>query len=87
MLFFIILTGGAYGGCDTLKHRLLPWLGQGFATATKAVTMDTSLSIMADAAEKERQLAEMHDNYERQMETLEVDLNTSRGIMEDLRIE
>lgn len=90
-LFYLLnlsaAEGGAYGGCDTLKHRLLPWLGQGFATATKAVTMDTSLSIMADAAEKERQLAEMHDNYERQMETLEVDLNTSRGIMEDLRIE
>ena len=82
-----LFTGGTYGGCDSLKHRLLPWLSQGFATATKAVSTDTSLSIMADAAEKERQLVEVQNDYERQLDSLEVDLNTSREIANELKIE
>ncbi|XP_072040148.1 mitochondria-eating protein-like isoform X1 [Amphiura filiformis] len=79
--------GGTYGGCDSLKNRLLPWLSQGFAASTKSVTSDTSLSIMADAADKERQLVEVQDDYERQLENLEQDLNTSRGVTDELRIE
>ena len=40
---------------------------------------------MADAADKERQLAEMQESYERQLEDVEQDLNTSRGIASDLQ--
>ncbi|XP_071487254.1 mitochondria-eating protein-like [Diadema antillarum] len=79
--------GGMYGGCDSLKNRLLPWLGRGLVASGGGVTMDTSLSIMADAADKERQLAEMQESYEKQLDEVEQDLNTSRGVASELRAE
>jgi len=38
--------GGTYGGVDTLKSRLLPWLGAGFMASGAGVTSDTSLSLI-----------------------------------------
>ena len=38
--------GGTYGGIDTLKCRLLPWLGNNFVAAGACVSPDTSLSLM-----------------------------------------
>uniref|UniRef100_H2YV38 Mitochondria-eating protein n=1 Tax=Ciona savignyi TaxID=51511 RepID=H2YV38_CIOSA len=38
--------GGTYGGVDTLKSRLLPWLGTSFMTSGGAVTSDTSLTLL-----------------------------------------
>ncbi|XP_011684040.2 mitochondria-eating protein isoform X1 [Strongylocentrotus purpuratus] len=79
--------GGMYGGCSSLKNRFLPWLARGFVASNSAVTVDTSLSIMADAAEKERQMVEMQDSYEKQLDEVEQDLNTSRGVASDLQAE
>ncbi|XP_054754755.2 mitochondria-eating protein-like isoform X1 [Lytechinus pictus] len=79
--------GGMYGGCSSLKNRFLPWLARGFAASNNGVTVDTSLSIMADAAEKERQMVEMQQSYERQLDEVEQDLNTSRGVASDLQSE
>lgn len=39
-------TGGHYGGVDTLKTRLLPWLGTCFSMARPSVTDDTSLQLI-----------------------------------------
>lgn len=79
--------GGLYGGCDSLKNRVIPWLARGFVASSGGVTADTSLSIMADAAEKERQLVEMQQSYEKQLDEVEQDLNTSRGVASDLQAE
>ena len=38
--------GGTYGGVDTLKSRLLPWLGAGFMASGAGVSSDTSLSLI-----------------------------------------
>ncbi|XP_070554455.1 mitochondria-eating protein-like [Ptychodera flava] len=70
--------GGMYGGAEILKNRLLPWLGQGFLATAGSVSTDTSLHIMAEAADKERQIAQLQDQYETQLDDLERDLNKSR---------
>nr|XP_002742219.2 PREDICTED: mitochondria-eating protein-like [Saccoglossus kowalevskii] len=79
--------GGMYGGADVLKNRLLPWLGQGFLATASSVSTDTSLHIMAEAADKERQIAQLQDQYEQQLDDLERDLNSSRTEAEDLKKE
>ncbi|CAN9501005.1 unnamed protein product [Ophioblennius macclurei] len=38
--------GGQYGGVDTLKTRLLPWLGTCFSMGRPAVSDDTSLQLI-----------------------------------------
>lgn len=39
-------SGGHYAGVDTLKMRLLPWLGTCFSMARPCVTDDTSLQLI-----------------------------------------
>lgn len=39
-------SGGHYAGVDTLKMRLLPWLGTCFSIARPSVTDDTSLQLI-----------------------------------------
>ena len=39
-------SGGHFGGVDTLKTRLLPWLGTCFSMATPSVSKDTSLQLI-----------------------------------------
>lgn len=39
-------SGGHYAGVDTLKMRLLPWLGTCFSMARPSVTDDTSLQLI-----------------------------------------
>ncbi|XP_077983629.1 mitochondria-eating protein-like [Glandiceps talaboti] len=79
--------GGMYGGAEVLKNRLLPWLGQGFLATAATVSTDTSLHIMAEAADKERQIAQMQDQYEQQLDDLDKDLNTSRCESDNLKKE
>lgn len=43
---FLYQTGGQYAGVDTLKTRLLPWLGTCFSMARPSVSDDTSLQFM-----------------------------------------
>nr|XP_039263822.1 mitochondria-eating protein-like isoform X2 [Styela clava] len=51
--------GGTYGGVDTLKSRLLPWLGSGFTASSAGVTSDTSLSLLQESVEKDRKIAQL----------------------------
>lgn len=39
-------SGGDFDGVDTLKTRLLPWLGSCFALSRPSVTNDTSLQLI-----------------------------------------
>ncbi|XP_052278077.1 mitochondria-eating protein-like isoform X4 [Dreissena polymorpha] len=77
--------GGLYGGANVIKSRLLPFLGQTFFTSGS--TSDTSLSVLAEAAAKSRELEDMQDMYEESLKDLETDLRTKELENQDLRDE
>ncbi|KAG9331169.1 hypothetical protein JZ751_019922, partial [Albula glossodonta] len=41
--------GGQYGGVDTIKSRLLPWLGTCFTMTTGSISPDTSLNLIQES--------------------------------------
>lgn len=79
--------GGLYGGAGIIKSRLLPWLGQNFFTSGGSVTADTSLSVLAEAAAKDRELNELQDMYEKSMDDLDVELRKAQAENQDLKDE
>lgn len=83
----LLSTGGLYGGTNIIKSRLLPWLGQNFFTSGGAVTADTSLSVLAEAAAKDRELSELQDMYEKSMNDLEAELLNTQAENQDLKDE
>ena len=81
------ITGGMYGGANIIKSRLLPWLGQNFFTSGGAVTADTSLSVLAEAAAKDRELSELQEMYEKSLDDLDMELQSARTENQDLKDE
>ncbi|XP_076446859.1 mitochondria-eating protein-like [Babylonia areolata] len=79
--------GGLYGGTNIIKSRLLPWLGQNFFTSGGAVTADTSLSVLAEASAKERELSELQDMYEKSLNDLDKELQNTQAENRDLKDE
>ncbi|KAL8622224.1 hypothetical protein ACOMHN_043747 [Nucella lapillus] len=79
--------GGLYGGTNIIKSRLLPWLGQNFFTSGGAVTADTSLSVLAEAAAKDRELSDLQDMYEKSLTELDGELSNSQAENRDLKDE
>ena len=65
----------------------MPWLGQNFFTSGGAVTADTSLSVLAEAAAKDRELSELQDMYEKSMNELEGELLNTQAENQDLKDE
>ncbi|XP_069129116.1 mitochondria-eating protein-like isoform X8 [Argopecten irradians] len=80
-------AGGLYGGAAIIKSRLLPFLGSNFFTTGGAVTADASLSVLAEAAGKNRELDELQDMYEQSLQDLEVDLDSKKAELQDVRDE
>ncbi|XP_063414246.1 mitochondria-eating protein-like isoform X6 [Mytilus trossulus] len=80
-------SGGMYGGASIIKSRLLPFLGQNFFTSGGSVTADTSLSILAESAAKNRELDDLQDQYEVSLNDLEADLKARENEVQDLRDE
>ncbi|KAJ8298084.1 hypothetical protein KUTeg_024615 [Tegillarca granosa] len=80
-------AGGMYGGASIIKSRLLPFLGQNFFTSGGAVTADTSLSVLAEAASKNRELDDLQEMYETSLRELEVELSRKENENQDLRDE
>ena len=76
------ITGGVYGGASVIKSRLLPWLGQGIIASSGA-----SLSLLADSAAKDRELNDIQDMYEKSLNTLERDLESTRVEADELKAE
>ncbi|KAM9435539.1 mitochondria-eating protein [Clarias gariepinus] len=70
--------GGHYAGVDTLKSRLLPWLGTCFTMASAAVSSDTSLNLIQDNVEKERRIRELSLSHESDMQKIEDQLCSTR---------
>ncbi|XP_028300325.1 mitochondria-eating protein isoform X2 [Gouania willdenowi] len=79
--------GGQYAGVDTLKNRLLPWLGSCFSMARPSVTDDTSLQLIQDSVEKDRQIRELSFTHERDMKDVETQLCSTRIQLESVRAE
>ncbi|XP_045203927.1 mitochondria-eating protein-like isoform X10 [Mercenaria mercenaria] len=77
--------GGMYGGASVIKSRLLPFLGQNFFTS--GATTDTSLSVIAEATAKNREIDEIQDQYEESLRDLECDLRAKELENQDLRDE
>nr|CAB3266515.1 mitochondria-eating protein [Phallusia mammillata] len=71
--------GGTYGGVDTLKSRLLPWLGAGFIASGGSVTSDTSLALIQESVEKDRKISELKSKHNDDLIKLETELSAAQG--------
>ncbi|KAJ0065290.1 hypothetical protein NL108_007011, partial [Boleophthalmus pectinirostris] len=79
--------GGQYGGVDTLKSRLLPWLGSCFSMARPSVSDDTSLQLMQDSMEKDRKLRELSFSHDSDIQKMEAQLCSTRIQLDSVRAE
>ncbi|XP_072191384.1 mitochondria-eating protein isoform X1 [Excalfactoria chinensis] len=70
--------GGHYAGVETIKTRLLPWLGTSFSHATSGRLFETSLSLTQDSIEKERQLRQLAASQTFQLQELQDELTSTR---------
>ncbi|XP_035753596.1 mitochondria-eating protein [Egretta garzetta] len=70
--------GGHYAGVETIKTRLLPWLGTCFSCATSGRLFETNLSLTQDSFEKERQLRELASSQTLQLQELQEELTSTR---------
>ncbi|XP_048864607.1 mitochondria-eating protein isoform X2 [Brienomyrus brachyistius] len=78
--------GGQYAGVDTLKSRLLPWLGTCFTLATSTISTDTSLSLI-QAAEKDKKIRELSLTHESDLQKMETQLCSTRLQLDSVRQE
>ncbi|XP_068581492.1 mitochondria-eating protein [Cebidichthys violaceus] len=82
--------GGHYAGVDTLKTRLLPWLGTCFSMARTSVTDDTSLQLIQDSVEKDRRIRELsasHDSDMQRLSSTRLQLDSTRAELVDAQKE
>ncbi|XP_017278889.1 mitochondria-eating protein [Kryptolebias marmoratus] len=79
--------GGHYAGVDTLKTRLLPWLGACFSVSRPSATDDSSLQLIQDSAEKDKRLRELSLSHESDMKKMEAQLCSTRLQLEAARAE
>ncbi|KAK2835875.1 hypothetical protein Q5P01_016359 [Channa striata] len=79
--------GGQYAGVDTLKTRLLPWLGTCFSMGRPSVTHDTSLQLIQDSAVKDRMIRELSVSHENDMQKMESQLCSTRIQLDTVRAE
>ncbi|XP_076873208.1 mitochondria-eating protein isoform X2 [Brachyhypopomus gauderio] len=79
--------GGHYAGVDTLKSRLLPWLGSCFSMASTSVSPDTSLNLIQDNVEKDRKLQQLSLSHESDMLKMEEQLCSTRIELDSTRQE
>uniref|UniRef100_A0A8D3DA20 Mitochondria-eating protein n=1 Tax=Scophthalmus maximus TaxID=52904 RepID=A0A8D3DA20_SCOMX len=68
--------GGHYAGVDTLKTRLLPWLGTCF-----------SMSKPSDSVEKDRRIRELSASHGNDMQKMETQLCSTRMQLDSVRAE
>nr|XP_046248748.1 mitochondria-eating protein [Scatophagus argus] len=79
--------GGHYAGVDTIKMRLLPWLGTCFSMARPTVTDDTSLQLIQDSVEKDRRIRELSVSHDSEMQKMDTELCSTRLQLESIRAE
>ncbi|KAM6938435.1 mitochondria-eating protein [Lycodopsis pacificus] len=82
--------GGHYAGVDTLKTRLLPWLGTCFSMARTSVSDDTSLQLMQDSVEKDKRIRDLvasHDSEKQKLSSTRLQLDSTRADLVDAQKE
>ncbi|KAF1386148.1 hypothetical protein PFLUV_G00115150 [Perca fluviatilis] len=79
--------GGHYAGVDTLKTRLLPWLGTCFSMARSSVTDDTSLQLIQDSAEKDRRIRELSASHDSELQMKDTQLCSTLRQLDSIRAE
>uniref|UniRef100_A0A671YD07 Mitochondria-eating protein n=1 Tax=Sparus aurata TaxID=8175 RepID=A0A671YD07_SPAAU len=79
--------GGHYAGVDTLKTRLLPWLGTCFSMGRPSVTDDTSLQLIQDSVEKDRRIRELSASHDSEVQKLDTQLCSTRLQLDHVRAE
>ncbi|KAM6963195.1 mitochondria-eating protein [Aplochiton taeniatus] len=79
--------GGNYSGVETLKTRLLPWLGTCFSMTTPSLTNDTSLDLIQESVEKERKIRELSASHESEMQKMETQLCSTRLELDSMKAE
>ncbi|KAG5849707.1 hypothetical protein ANANG_G00074590 [Anguilla anguilla] len=79
--------GGHYAGVETLKSRLLPWLGTCFTMATSTVTPDTSLNLIQESVEKGKRIRELSLSHECDMQKMETHLSSTRQQLDSVKQE
>ncbi|KAA8589791.1 hypothetical protein FQN60_013156 [Etheostoma spectabile] len=77
--------GGQYAGVDTLKTRLLPWLGTCFSMARSSVTDDTSLQLIQDSAEKDRRIRELSVTHDSELQMKDTQLCSTLRQLDSIR--
>ncbi|KAK1897045.1 Mitochondria-eating protein [Dissostichus eleginoides] len=78
--------GGHYAGMDTLKTRLLPWLGTCFSMARPVVSDDTSLQLIQDSVEKDRRIRELSASLDSDIQRKDTELCSTRLQLDSMRI-
>ncbi|KAK5907248.1 hypothetical protein CesoFtcFv8_005120 [Champsocephalus esox] len=79
--------GGHYAGVDTLKTRLLPWLGTCFSMARPVVSDDTSLQLIQDSVEKDRRIRELSASLDSDIQRKDNELCSTRLQLDSMRAE
>ncbi|XP_058493630.1 mitochondria-eating protein [Solea solea] len=77
--------GGQYAGVDTLKTRLLPWLGTCFSITRPTFADDTSLQLIQDSVEKDRRMRELSVSHDNEIHKIETQLCSSRLHLDSVR--
>uniref|UniRef100_W5N9S5 Mitochondria-eating protein n=1 Tax=Lepisosteus oculatus TaxID=7918 RepID=W5N9S5_LEPOC len=77
--------GGHYAGVETLKSRLLPWLGSCFALGSAGVSADTSLSLIQESVEKEKRIRDLSQSHEHEIHKMESQLSSTRLELDSVR--
>ena len=72
---------------NLIKSRCLPWLGNGLIPNVTYMPLETDWDLLAENAAKDRQICTIHDNYERSIANMDVELVDTKAKAEDLRIE
>ncbi|XP_054846177.1 mitochondria-eating protein isoform X3 [Eublepharis macularius] len=70
--------GGHYAGVETIKSRLLPWLGTCFSSPVPGRPFETSSSLFQESRGKDRQLRELANSRNHEIQQLERELNATR---------
>uniref|UniRef100_S4RLZ9 Mitochondria-eating protein n=1 Tax=Petromyzon marinus TaxID=7757 RepID=S4RLZ9_PETMA len=76
--------GGPTAGAETIKSRFLPWLSSSF-TVSPCVSPDTSLTLIREAAEKERQLQDLSTRHMREVGSLESELQSTHQALSNAK--
>ncbi|XP_056133888.1 mitochondria-eating protein [Lampris incognitus] len=87
ILNYTATEGGHYAGVDTLKTRLLPWLGTCFSMAKPSVNDDTSLQLIQESVEKDRKIRELSASHDSDIQKMETQLCATRLQLDSVKAE